>query len=144
MKEQLSEGLVRDLRDFISSFASSSAKRRLLSLLETKNGRRRILDELDHVNWLDSQSAWLVPSNRQTIGELERLLVERGAPEMCRVISTDPALNDRTLHLREALIDIVGGGRGAVVTCVSGRLAYYESEEPQERYICARQVIGSK
>lgn len=144
MKEQLSDTLLHDLREFISNFASSSAKRRLLSLLETKNGRRRILSELDHVDWLDPKLAWLVPSNRQTIDELEGLLVEKGAPKMCRVISTDPKLNDRTLTLRGALIDIVGGGRGAIVTCIAGRLAYYESEEPQERYICARQVAGSK
>jgi len=30
------------------------------------------------------------------------------------------------------------GGRGTFISCVSGVLAYFEGEEPAERYICHR------
>lgn len=42
------------------------------------------------------------------------------------------------MPLDEALRAVVGRGMGAFVSCVPGRLAYFESEEPGSRYLLHR------
>jgi hypothetical protein len=54
-------------------------------------------------------------------------------------MSSDNELDGREMDLSEALKDIIGRGQGAFVSCVPGRLAYFESEELNERYICHRE-----
>jgi hypothetical protein len=138
MKAALHERLVEELRLFVETFAAKDPKGRLLTLLETSRGCQKIFAGLDHVNWLDSELVVRVPNHLQTADEIQKMLLERGSPVRCRVISTDAELNDRDLELGTVLPAIVGGGHGTILLCLPGRLAYYESEEPQERYICFR------
>jgi len=42
------------------------------------------------------------------------------------------------MDLSEALAEVIGRGCGTFVSCVPGVLAYFESEEPTEPYICHR------
>jgi len=138
MKPGITNEQADDLRDFIAAFATERAKRRLLALIETRKGRQTIMSGLDHVSWLDPRSAVLVPFGSQTADHIERMLLARGAPEVCRILSTDPELNGTGTSLKKALSMVVAGGSGAVVLCIPGRLAYYESEEPRERYVCCK------
>lgn len=138
MKYGLTDEQADELRDFIAAFATEQAKRRLLALIETRKGRQTIMSGLDHLNWLDPRCATMVPFGAQTAEDIERMLLAKGAPEACHILSTDPGLNDTRTSLKKALSMVVAGGSGAVVFCIPGRLAYYESEEPRERYVCCR------
>jgi hypothetical protein len=71
---------------------------------------------------------------------IRQLLEARGAPGTCHLFSEDPDLDGVTLPLSEALEAIVGRGVGTLVSCLPGRLGYYEGEEPGERYILERAV----
>jgi hypothetical protein len=54
------------------------------------------------------------------------------------LLAEDPALDGREFPLEEALNAVVGRGMGAFVSCLRGRLAYFEGEEPGERYLLER------
>jgi len=78
------------------------------------------------------------PSDEQTPSRLAALLRARGAPEECVLLAEDAALDGRRLPLAEALSMVVGRGMGAFLSCIPGRLAFYEGEEPGQRYILER------
>lgn len=54
---------------------------------------------------------------------------------MCYAISEDDAFDGMLLSLREALDAIVGSGSGTLLSCIPGRLGYYEEEGPKVRFI---------
>jgi hypothetical protein len=64
------------------------------------------------------------------------LLRQHGAPAECHVISTDGELDGRELPLDAVLGQIVGVGGGSLLSCIPGRLGYFEGES--ERYILSR------
>lgn len=124
--------------EFISRFVSSAKRGRYLSLIQSRKGRKKFVDALDHFHDLDARYARLVPTNVQTIKDVEAVLKQKGAPEYCHVISSNAEIDDRELLLGEALQKIIGMGSGTVVSCIPGELAYFEGEEQNERYVCFR------
>ena len=54
------------------------------------------------------------------------------------LLAEDAALDGQELQLEEALRQIVGRGTGTFVSCVPGQLAYFEGEEPRERWLLSR------
>jgi hypothetical protein len=54
-------------------------------------------------------------------------------------MSSDPRLDGSEMDLSEALEEVVGGGMGTFLSCGAEKLAYFESEEAGERYICHRE-----
>lgn len=125
-------------QEFIKAFILPPKQARYLSLLESRKGRGKILDRLDHLDDLDVRFATLVPTNKQTVTDIERLLTQKGAPAICHILSSNSSIDDRDMSLCEALGETVGQGMGSIISCIPGRLAYYESEEPGLRYILAR------
>ena len=59
-------------------------------------------------------------------------------------MSANDELDGREIGLSEALTAVIGSGWGTFVSCVPGVLAYFESEEPTERYICHRKAGTAK
>ena len=43
------------------------------------------------------------------------------------------------MGLSEALAEVIGRGMGTFISCLPGKLAYFEGEERNERYICHRE-----
>jgi len=111
-------------------------------LLRREKTRRRFLAELDHFRWLDARYSTAVARGLQFTDQIESLLRQLGAPSDCIVISSDKRQCGRAT-LSKALSTVVGGSSGAVVSCIPGELAYYEAEEPFERFVCQR-VPGAK
>jgi hypothetical protein len=56
-------------------------------------------------------------------------LRSKGAPEKCFAISEDDDLDGKELFLSDALKEIVGRGIGTFLSCIPGRLAYFEDED---------------
>jgi len=122
-------------RDLIQAFVVKERKERLLGLLEGPN-RRKLHSLLHHFKYLDRRFA-LAPG----VGgpaEIAALLHARGAPSNCRVITSLRGLDRRLMPLEEALNQVVGGGAGSLISCIPGRLGYFEGEEPGHRYILER------
>jgi hypothetical protein len=76
-------------------------------------------------------------SNSTNILELLRM---KGAGPTCWVISEDSDLDAREMDLHEALKKTIGRGMGTILSCVPGKLAYFEDEE--DRYILQRKWTG--
>ena len=110
----------------------------------TKGGKARakFVFGLDHTLQLDERFARRVPAAHAAteyhwiLAELRRL----GAPDSCYALSTDRDLDGRHLPLEEAMESIHGTQMGTLLSCIPGQLAYYEGEDPGERYILHRQT----
>jgi hypothetical protein len=62
-----------------------------------------------------------------------------GAPETCHVIGGEH--DGKDMDLLTALKQIVGYGTGTVLSCLPGKLAYFEGEI-RERFLLVRNVKG--
>ena len=60
-------------------------------------------------------------------------LVSLGSPEKCYAISEMDNIDGGIVNLLDALILIIGSDFGTVISCIPGKLAFYEGEN--ERYI---------
>ena len=108
-------------------------------LLELGEKRRRdVRSLLDHAVRLDPRFAHHLTGSDAFSGPVEAKLRERGAPATCYVISADDDLDGREIPLREALDAIIGTGNGAFVSCIPGRLGFYEYEDMNSSYLLSR------
>ncbi len=123
---------------FARSFILSGRNERYLSLLKSKRGRKKLLERFYHCHDLDARFAKLLPPNQQSAQAIEKLLKSKGAPEMCHVMSADSSLDNREMSLSEALMETVGGDGGTLISCIAGKLAYFELEPFDGRYILER------
>jgi hypothetical protein len=127
-----------DEEAFVRAFIVPEKQERYLTLLSLPKRRADILSRLDHQLDYDRALAARVPDGDQCSSRIAELLVARKAPSTCHAISADSALDGRDLPLHEALCRIVGSGVGSVLSCIPGKLAYYEAEDAGERYIFSR------
>ena len=120
---------------FARAFIVPKKQDRYLSLLGTVKGRSKLAHGLNHCQDLDMKYATLIPLAQQHIEPIEKILKQKGAPDVCYVMSSSWKTDGKTMSLREALEDTVGQAVGTLISCLPGRLAYFEFEIPNERYI---------
>jgi hypothetical protein len=123
---------------FARAFIVPDKRTRYLSLLESERGRKKLLNGFNHCRDLDPRFAKLIPSNQQSAQSIEMLLKQKGAPDGCHVMSDNPDIDGREMPLSEALLEIVGMDAGALVSCIAGKLAYFEMEAFDGRYLLER------
>lgn len=116
-------------------FVSPAKRERVAALLTTARGRRKLVADLPHFGSWHEESVVPLTAQQQTaqavLGELQR----RGAPGVAYLTSARRALDARTLPLADAVREVVGSSSGTVISCIPGRLAYYEDEEHGARWI---------
>jgi len=122
----------------IRAFVEPSMRARLVGFLSSPAERPKLRAELTHVRYLDRRFAQTMSDAHRTPAEIEDLLRTMGAPEICQLVSEDEDLDGLELRLRDALEWVVGSRMATFVSCIPGRLAYYEAEDPEERYILER------
>lgn len=77
-----------------------------------------------------------IPPSQSGYAGILDLLRGKGAPETCYAVSEDDELDGKELPLSDSLKKIVGYGMGTFLSCLPGRLAYFEDED--ERWILER------
>ena len=122
----------------VNAFVVRERRARVIELLRNSRRRIKVLNQLYHFRDLDPRFLVSVPPARQRAEALAALLAERGAPAECHLISTTRELDGRDLPLDVVLRQIVGVGGGNLVSCIPGRLGYFEGES--ERFILARGI----
>lgn len=120
---------------FVRSFVVPDKRNRYLSLLDSERGRKKILAGFHHCRDLDSRFSQRIPNNQQSAQSIEALLKSHRAPRTCYVMSEDASLDGKEIDLSAALSEIVGMDAGALVSCIPGKLAYFEMEGPGARYL---------
>jgi len=124
-----------------STFILPNRQDRYTNLLKSAKGRAKLRSSLAHFQDLDPRHARrIVPSNLANEAIAEQLR-KRGAPKECYIVSETAELDGQTLPLEDALDAVVGRGMGTFISCVPGKLAYFEGEEPGERYILERAAV---
>jgi hypothetical protein len=124
----------------VKAFVVRGRQERLLSFLASPKNRQKFTRELGHFSYLDQRFATVVPwkvdpalklwdRHLQGIANICRLLRSKGAGQTCWVISEDPKLDGRELQLESAIEGVVGRGMGSILSCIPGRLAYFEGED---------------
>jgi hypothetical protein len=123
---------------FARAFIVPAKQERYLSMLESAKGRARLLAKFPHCRDLNMRYTTLVPAAQQNAEAIAKLLKQRGAPDLCHVISADRDIDNRELKLEKALVEAVGMNMGTFISCIPGKLGYFEFEDLGERYILAR------
>ncbi|HKW08769.1 MAG TPA: hypothetical protein VJO33_00230 [Gemmatimonadaceae bacterium] len=126
--------------EIVNAFVASPKKERFLTLLGTKKGRPKLRQTLAHFQDLDPRYAQRLGSDLRTTDAIVALLEQRGAPAICYLLSEDPDLDGCELPLEEAVERVHGRGMGTFISCIPGRLAYFESEGMGERYLLVRRT----
>ena len=125
----------------VEAFVAPSRRARYFEALRNPKRRQKILNRLDHqVDDIDARFRVRIPQREQHPPEIEVLLRSKGAPDKCYVLSASDRFDRSELLLREALRGVVGYGVGTLISCIPGRLGYYESEGPGCRFILERRA----
>jgi len=122
----------------VSSFIMPERRARYLELLEKPKRRKDVTRSLAHFKHLDMRYVVPITPREQNESDILRLLREKGAPENCYALSEDDELDGREVSLADALKEIVGRGFGTFLSCIPGKLAYFEDEE--DRWILERRA----
>ena len=123
---------------FARAFVVPEKRARYLSLLESERGRSKLLDGFNHCHDLDPRFAKPIPPNQQSARSIETILRHKGAPDTCYVMSDNPQIDSREMSLSDALLETVGMDAGTLISCVAGKLAYFEWEGFDGRFILER------
>lgn len=113
----------------INSFIVSARRNRYLEFVRNPKNRGKFIARLPHFNDLDWRFVFSIPGIQQTPVAIEDLLRSRGAGSKCWVISTDREIDGRESDLSTALERTVGEQAGTFLSCVPGKLAYFEDED---------------
>ena len=120
-------------------FLVEPSRRRIETLLERGNKRRHDLRSLlDHAVRLDPRFSQHLTGSEAFPAPVEAKLRSLGAPGICHVIAANSQLDAREMPLREALDAIIGKGNGAFVSCIPGRLGFYEYEDMKSSYLLSK------
>jgi len=120
---------------FVESFVQSTRRERVMLCLANRKKRRKFVDEFAHHGTyiLTPECLRSIKPSEQNPDSICAILRSLGAPDTCHVIS-EGSFDGKEMELLSVLNEVVGRGMGTVISCVPGRLGYFEGEL-RERYI---------
>jgi hypothetical protein len=124
----------------IRAFILRTKRERFIEFLATARNRKKFTGSLPHFRWFDPRFTTPIPWKPnpdgnlparygQGIENIKRLLQSKGAGPTCWVISDDSEIDGQELDLGAALEHVTGMGIGTILSCVPGKLAYFEGED---------------
>lgn len=120
---------------FVTAFIRPEKQNRYRELLANPKRRRAFLGKMAHSYDFQTECCVEITPSEQTPTGIERLLLKLGAGPTCHAISESADLDGKEMDLRQALEAIIGLGMGTCLSCVPGKLGYYEGEDMEERMI---------
>ena len=122
---------------FVESFIVKTRRERALELLASSKNRHKLTCKFDHHghDYISPECIRPIEPRYQHTPDIARILRTMGAPKTCHVIGGEHDGED--MELLAALKAIVGYGRGTVLSCIPGKLGYFEGEI-QERFLLVR------
>jgi hypothetical protein len=120
----------------IKAFIDPNRTERYLEFIASPKKRVKLIKELAHFKALNPVFMVQIPTNQRNASAIIELLKAKGAGPKCWVISENAKLDGRETDLETAVKETVGYQMGTLISCVPGRLAYFEDEDG--RYILER------
>jgi hypothetical protein len=124
--------------ELIKVFFVPTKRERYLEMVTKPKKRRKFLLELAHFKALDPRYLVPIPPSQQHPQKIASILTRKGAPQKCWVTSEFSQLDTKEMLLLDALEEVVGRQMGTFLSCIPGRLAYFEGEEVGARWILER------
>jgi hypothetical protein len=124
----------------INTFILATKRERYAGFVSSPKNRKKFVRELYHFTDFDPDAIVHMPSKFETIEGILNELRARGANETCYVISVDNDLDGMTLSLSDAFQRVFAYVEGTIISC-GPKLAYYEGEAPNNRFILHRQTV---
>ncbi|RFU60133.1 hypothetical protein [Bacillus sp. V59.32b] len=127
----------------VKSFFAKRLQDRVLFELSSSKKRKDALSRLSHTYFTTLREKYMfeIPKPNSDPFEIAKLMKEHGAGELCYAISWDEEIDGRELSLLTALEVAVGEGFPTIISCIPGKLAYFEAEQeygPPPRFILSR------
>jgi len=120
---------------FVDSFVIKAKQDRFRESLTASKRRQKLLSSFDHTSDLRFELAIKISPDRQRPAEIYSELMGKGAADKCYVISSNSNIDGKELELMSALEDVVGYGDGTFLSCIPGKLGYFESGDRGDRVI---------
>lgn len=121
----------------VKSFFVKRIQQRILFELSSPQKRSNALGRL---NILRKEFMFQIPKPNSDPGEIEKLLKKEGAGDICYVIQS--GFDGKELLLKEALEDLIWYRGQFIISCIPGKLAYFQDEHsigPPQRFILKKQ-----
>jgi hypothetical protein len=122
----------------LARFFVPTKREHYVEMISDPKKRLKFLRELPHFRSLEPRYLVPMPPKKLFPEQIAAILTKKGAPQSCWVTSENSDLDGSEMPLLEALKEIVGCQMGTFLTCIPGRLAYFEGEEMGDRWILAR------
>lgn len=120
-------------------FLAEPSRGRVSTLLERGEKRRRDVRSMLHHNVrIDPRFSQHLTGSDAFAGPVEAMLCKRGAPSTCYILGGGSVLDGREMPLRDALDATIGMGDGVFVSCIPGRLGFYEYAEMKSSYLLSK------
>jgi hypothetical protein len=120
----------------IKAFIIPTRQDRYLGFLSNPKRRAKFTSEFSHFKALNPKFLVQIPPSQQNPASVFKLLISMGAGPNCWIISEWGKLDGREMDLEIALGEAIGMGMGTLISCIPGRLGYFEDEDV--RYILKR------
>jgi len=116
---------------FVQAFVRSERRDRALFELGSPKRRGDFFNKLSHrfTSILDERFMKAIPAPNSCADDICKLLKAEGAPKTCYVMSSASNVGSQEVPLAEALLKVVGMGLPSIVSCIPGKLAYFEAEQ---------------
>jgi hypothetical protein len=122
-------------RLFIATFVDPSRRQRWAEFLGNKGRRElfltRLADSRDLIRSLMRPIEPSAKNAKQIIDQLNRWRI----PDHCHIISQCKELDGCEMPVKEAINEVFGIGLGSVVSCLPGKIAYYDGEMPKDKWL---------
>lgn len=122
---------------FVASFIVPEKKARYRELLSSRKRRGKILEQLHHTLDFDHRFSQRLHNSEKWPDKLAKILRQKGAKDICHIISANKELDGKELPLDEATEAVLDYQFGSVICC-SPKLAFYQPEAPASAYIFER------
>jgi len=119
----------------VNTFIDKNQRNRFNTLLSSKKGRAKARGLMSHSIRFVPHLIHEIPTNKQTSEEIIKILLQHKASTSCYLISEHTRLDKTVMGLAEAINEVVGSGIATIVSCIPGKLAYFEGEGFNNRFI---------
>jgi hypothetical protein len=118
----------------IDNFIINSQKERYRFLFDSKK-RHQYLKKLHHFEDYCENLLISIPPDKQNAQGIYNLLKYYNVPNECYIISTSYLYDMKYMKLDLALKELLGNDFPSIISCIPGKLVFYEGEAPSNRFI---------
>ncbi|WP_141434499.1 hypothetical protein [Bacillus sp. 03113] len=122
----------RELEELIvKAFFTKRIQQRVLFELFSEKRRMDAMNRLNHNYSTTLRKEFMIEISKPNSDseEIEKLLKKQGASENCYAMSWNDKIDGKHISLSSALEVAVGEGFPSIISCIPGKLAYFEAEQ---------------